>query len=128
MLNGQIGNAAAGIDAMGTVERLGRTGVETAAAGAAVVAGMRGLVRRQFEAGKDHAKEQPTAMLAADDVGVLALPAEAGGLSKRLFENRRGVDEHLEVAARLRREPAAERFQRLLGRHVIVAALRIYRD
>src|SRR3569623_3411945 len=127
MLDGQIGNAAAGIDAMGTVERLRRAGVETAAAGAAVVAGMRGLVRRQLDARQDHTEEQPAAMLAADDIGMFALPAEASRLGQRLFELRRGIAEHLEIAASLRGQPAAERFQRLLDRLVIVAALRIDR-
>ena len=37
-------------------------------------------------------------MLAADEIGVLALPADAGRLRERLFHDRRGVDEDLQLA------------------------------
>ena len=67
-------------------------------------------------------------MVAADEVGVLALPAEPGGFGERLFHHRRGVDEHLEIAPRFGREPAAERLQLALDDIVIVAPLRIDRD
>ena len=63
-----------------------------------------------------------------DEVGVLALPADPGGGGQRLFHHRRGVDEHLELAPGLLDQPAGERFERLLDRLVIVAALRIDRD
>ena len=48
MLDGQVGDAPAGIDAVRTIEGVGRTSVETPAAGAAMMAGMGGFVRRQF--------------------------------------------------------------------------------
>ena len=50
--------------------------------------------------GEDRAEEEPGAEVAADEVGVLALPAEPGGLGERLLHHRRGVDEHLHVARR----------------------------
>ena len=66
--------------------------------------------------------------LAADQIGVLALPADARRLGQRLFHHRRGIDEHLQLAAGLRDQPSRERFQRLLDRLVIIAALGIDRD
>ncbi len=44
------------------------------------------------------------------------------------FHHRRGIDEHLEVAPRLARQPAPQRFQRALDDIVIIAALRIDGD
>ena len=38
-------------------------------------------------------------MLAADEIGMLALPADPGRLGERFFQDRRGVDEDLELAA-----------------------------
>ena len=38
-------------------------------------------------------------MLAADEVRMLALPADPGRLRQRLFHHRGGVDEHLQLAA-----------------------------
>ena len=93
-----------------------------------MLAVIRGRVRLQLEAGQDHAEEQPAAMLAADEIGMLALPADAGRLGERLFHHRRGVDEHLELGRRLLDDEARQRLQRLLDRLVIVAALRIDRD
>ena len=62
------------------------------------------LVGRQLERGEDRAQEQPGAELARHEVGVLALPAEAGLLGERLLHHGGGVDEHLHVGrTRLRR-------------------------
>ena len=58
-------------------------------------AGRHGLVRFQLKAGVDDAEEQPIAMLAAQEIGVLALPADSGGGGQRLFHHRRGIDEDL---------------------------------
>src|SRR3546814_19362021 len=74
----------------------------------------------QRERGVDRAEEQPTAVIAADEVGVLALPAEPGGFGKRLFHHRRGIDEHLEIGARrLGHHPPRERLQFALDQVVI---------
>ena len=51
-------------------------------------------------------KEQPAALPPADQIGVLALPADARGLGQRLFHDGCGVDEHLHRAAALFRRPA----------------------
>src|SRR5205085_11789128 len=120
--------ALARIDPVRAVERLRRAGVEAAAASAAVDAIGRGGVGLKVEAGKDHAEEQPAAMLAADEVGVLALPPDARRLGERLFHHRCGIDEHFQLAAGALDQPARERLQRLLDRLVIVTALGIDRD
>ena len=65
---------------------------------------------------------------ARHQVGVLALPADAGGGGQRLFHHRGGVDEHLHVAARLGDEPARQALEALLDDVVIVVALGIDRD
>ena len=90
-----------------------------------VVGGRIGL---ELEAGQDHAEEQPAAMVAADEIGVLALPADPRRLGERLFHHRRGVDEHLQLRWRGIDDEPGERLQRLLDRLVIIAALGIGRD
>ncbi len=73
-------------------------------------------------------------MLAADEIGVLALPAEPRRSGKRLFHDRRGVGENLDAdlakpALRpFRHQPSREHFQRLLDHIVIVRALSIGRN
>ena len=67
-------------------------------------------------------------MLSGHQVGVLALPAETGAGSERLFHHGGGIDEHLHVAAGVRDEPARDRLQLTLDDLVIVVALRIDRD
>ncbi len=88
------------------------------------------------ERGEDRAQEQPRAEFARHEIGVLALPAEAGLLGERLLHHRGGVDEHFHVdrrvdrllAARFRRQPARHRLEPRLDDLVIVDALRIDRD
>src|SRR3954471_918065 len=87
-----------------------------------------GGVRPQLQAGQDHAEEQPAAVLAADEVRVLALPADSRRLRQRLFHYWRSVDEHLQLGGRLANDEPGERLQRLLYGLVVVAALRIGRD
>jgi hypothetical protein len=53
-------------------------------------------------------------MVAADEVGVLALPAEAGGGGQRLFHHRRGIDEDLHLAAGRGTSQPASAFRRFL--------------
>ena len=57
-----------------------------------------GFVHRQLEIGEDLGEEEPRAEAARDEIGVLALPAEAGLLGQRLFHHRGGVDEDLHLA------------------------------
>src|SRR5882724_13417870 len=90
VLDGEVGNAAPRVELVGRGKRRGRTDVETGLARAAMI-GL-GLVARQVERGVDRAEKQPGAEPARDQVGVLALPAEAGGLRQRLFHYGRGID------------------------------------
>ncbi len=85
-------------------------------------------VRLQLQVGQHRAQEQPGAMLSRDQIGVLALPAEAGRLGQGLFHQGRGVDEHLDLAAEPGGHPAAELLQPALDQLVIVVALGIDGD
>ena len=75
VLDGEVRDAAPGIEPVGGGERVGRADVEAAAAGAATV-GL-GVVGREVEGGEQFAEEEPRAVAAGDEVGVLALPADA---------------------------------------------------
>ena len=103
VLDRQVGDAAARVEPVGRGKGRRRTDVEAGAADAAMIA--LGLVGRQVEIGEDRAEEQPRAEFAADEIGVLALPAEARRRGERLLHHRRGVDEHLDFD-RLRRAAA----------------------
>ena len=67
-----------------------------------------GRIGRQIERGEDRAEEQPGAELPRHEIGVLALPADAGGRGQRLFHHRGRIDEHFHIAAGLSR-PASGR-------------------
>ena len=67
-------------------------------------------------------------MAARDEVGVLALPAEAGALGERLFHHRRGVDEDLDAGGEAGGDEAGEVFELALEHVVIVAAAGIDGD
>ena len=73
-------------------------------------------------------------MLARNEVGVLALPAKAGGLPQRLFHHRGGIHEHLDpdlaqpAPGGLHHQPAGEGLQRLFHRVVVIGTLRIGGD
>ena len=75
----------------------------------------------EVEGGENGAEEQPRAVAARHQVGVLALPAEPGGGGERLFHQRRGVAEHLDLAAKPRRHPPGELLEAALENVVIVA-------
>ena len=87
-----------------------------------------GRIRRQIERGEDRAEEQPRSVCTRNQVGVLALPAEAGRLCQRLLHHRRGIDEDFDVAAGVLDQPASKRLQPRLDHIVVVVALRIDRD
>ena len=68
-------------------------------------------------------------MCPADQIGVLALPADPRRLPQRLFHHRRGIDEHLELAiGPPPHQPAGQRLQRLLHHIMVIATLRIDRN
>ena len=58
-----------------------------------------GLVARQIERRKNRAEKQPRAELARYEIGMLALPAQSRRLRQGFFHHRRGIDEHLDLAA-----------------------------
>src|SRR3546814_7293486 len=67
-------------------------------------------------------------MRSADEVGVLALPAEPGRRRQRLFHHRRGVHEDLHVLACARGEPRGDLLETALDQVVVVAVARIDGD
>ena len=67
-------------------------------------------------------------MAPADEIGVLALPADPRRLAQRLFHDRRSVDEDLDLGPRhFSHDPACQRLQCALHHIVIIGALRIDR-
>ena len=61
-------------------------------------------------------------MVARDQVGVLALPAEPRRLGQRLFHDRRGIDENLRFAA----QPADDELRQMLQfslDHIMIVAI-----
>ena len=121
VLDGQVGDAAARIELVGRGEGVGRANVEAALAAAAMVDLRR--VGLDLGRGQDGAEEQPGAVLARDEVGVLALPAEARRLPQRLLHQRRGVDEHLHVGAAQPRQPAGDALQAGADHVMVVASI-----
>ena len=126
VLDGEIGDAAPRIEPVWRRESVGRADVEAGVAGAAMIARRR--VGRQIERGEDGAEEQPGAELERNQIGVLALPAQPGGFGERLLHHGGGIDEHLDVAAGLFDQPAAELLQPRLDHLVVIVALGIDRD
>ena len=78
MFDGEVGYTAARIDDIGGWEGIGRAGGLTGGAAAAMIAF--GRVRRQRPFGIDGPQEQPAAMVATDQIAVLALPAKPRAL------------------------------------------------
>ena len=63
-------------------------------------------------------------MAAADEIGVLALPAEAGGFGQRLFHNRCRIDEDFQILARgAGGETAGDALELAFDNVVIIAVL-----
>ena len=91
------------------------------------MAGLR-RVRRKVQGRQDRAQEQPGAEVLADQVGMLALPAQPGLFRQRLFQQGRGVHEHLQLPSETALQPAAELLQTALDELVIVVALGIDAD
>jgi hypothetical protein len=80
------------------------------------------------EVGQDLAQEQPGAEAARDEIGVLALPADAGPLRERLLQERCRVHEHLDLAAEVAVHPARDLLEPALEDAMIVAVAGIDRD
>ena len=91
VFDGEIGDAAAGVEPVGRHDGPGGAGRETGAAAAAVVDPRR--VWGQDELRVDDPEKKPGAGLPVDQVGVLADPAESRALRERLLQYRGRVDE-----------------------------------
>ena len=87
-----------------------------------------GRIRLERGSGQYHAEKQPVAVGAAQQVGVFALPAEAGALGQRLFHQRGGVDEDLDVLACAGGDLAGQGLEAPLDDLVIVIAPGVDRD
>ncbi|MNT37075.1 hypothetical protein D3C72_1731940 [compost metagenome] len=87
-----------------------------------------GLVRRDLGGGQDDAEKQPVAVGPAQQIGVLALPAQTGALGQGLLHQGGGVDEDLHLLPQPRRHLTGQDLQPALDHLVIVVAARIDRD
>ena len=95
MLDRQVGNAAARVEPVWRRKCACRTRVEAGAALAAMVRFR--LVGRKLEIREDRAQEQPGAEIARHQIGVLALPTKSRAGGQWLLEQRRSVNEDLDV-------------------------------
>jgi hypothetical protein len=88
--DGEVGDAAAGVELVGRGDGAGGAGVEAALASAAVIA--LGDVGLKLEAGDNFTEKEPGAEARMDEHGAFALPTDSGTLGERLFEDGTGVD------------------------------------
>src|SRR3546814_6491157 len=88
VLDGEVGDAASGVEPVRADGGLRRTDVPAAPARAAMIALRR--VRLQRQIGEDFAEAPPGAEIQRHQVAVLALPAEAAGLGEVLFHAQSG--------------------------------------
>src|SRR5450631_422783 len=123
-LDGEIGNAAPGVESVGRDNGAGRTGGQTGRAAAA----MRGsrLVERQIDVHIDLAEEEIRAGVAVDQIRVFPDPTQPGVARQRFFENGGAVGEYA-VAERsnVACNAIAELLQTLAHELVIIAAQRV---
>src|ERR1700679_2348349 len=88
-LDGEVGNAAPRIEAIGRDDGPGGAGRHAGAAGAAVRGA--GFIDRQLKVEINFAEEKIRPGVAVDQVRVLADPAQAGIARQVLFQHRRAV-------------------------------------
>lgn len=127
--DGEIGDAARGVDGVGG-DGLRGTGVDAAGARAAAV-GLGDLVGGGFEVegGEDAAEEEGGAEARVDEEGVFSDPAQAGAGGEFAFRDGGGVDEGGELVARvLLAECVADGMQAVFDDFVVVASLGVTGD
>jgi len=90
VFDGEIGNTAAGIEAMRRGDGVGRAGIHAAGAGSTVVDPP--AVGFEFEGGEQFAEEKPCAESAVDLDCRFAIPADSGFMGEVAFEYRPGID------------------------------------
>src|SRR5207249_5262319 len=87
----QIRNTAPRVEFVRRNDRLCRTNLYTFDTSAAVLA--RGRIHRQGQVDIKFAEKKPRTRILADQIGVLADPAQASIARERLLQHRRGIDE-----------------------------------
>lgn len=90
VFDGEIGNAAPGIEFIGPDDGPGRTDLDTGLATTAMVFDGRVYLKRQ--SGQDLAQEKIRPAAGCDQVRVFADPAESGVPCERFFEDGSGID------------------------------------
>lgn len=90
VFDGEIGNAAAGIDAVRCDDRVGGTGNNATDAFATMIDG--GRISREGESGEDFCEEEPCAKAAMDLNGAFAVPTETRGRGKVALKDGSGID------------------------------------
>ena len=106
MLNGQIGNTAAGIHLIGRYKGLGWADVQTPRAPATMI-DLRS-VRLQIQRGKNRPQKHPISGLPADQIRMLALPAQPRCLPQGLFGHWGGVHEDFNFATTFGNQPTSQ--------------------
>ena len=78
------------------------------------------LIGRQCQGGKNTAQEQPGSVRPADQIAVLALPTQPGGLGNGFFHHGGGIHEDLQFAAAIGLQPACQGLQALFDYNVVI--------
>ena len=126
--DGQVGDAAAGIQHIGPHEGIGRADVQASGAAAAVLGGV-GRVFRQGQVDEQLAEKEVAAGFAVQYQGVLANPAQAGLFGDRFLEHRSAVDESaIAEGADDRLNFFCQLLHTFTDQFVVIAAQRIARD
>ncbi len=124
--DGEVGNAAPGVELPGRGDGAGRAGGHARRTGSAVRAGR--LIDRQLQIGIDLAEEEVRAGLARDQIGVLADPAQSGVARQGFLEYRRAVGvDAMAVRAGQGGQEIRQLLQGLAHEPVVVAAERVAR-
>ena len=84
-----------------------------------------GRILGQVQRGENRAQKEPTAQIARQKIGVLALPAQARRLPQGLFHNGGCIDKNLDLAPGLIQQPAPQPLQPPLHQIMVILALRI---
>ena len=119
-LDGEAGEAAAGIEQAGRHQCAGGTGIQAEAAAAAAVPGRD--IGGQCDVDDQFAENHPRAHTGGDDEAVFALPADAGALCPDLFQNRRGIHKSAAAAARRQRLDFVQELLQALPHHLVIVA------
>ena len=124
VLDGEVGDAAAGIEDAGFGKGLGWTDVDAGRAAPAVGFGFRGI-DRQRQVDEQFAQQKPGAGLAIKQQGVFADPAQPGVACQRAFQYwsavGKGAKAYLHVFD-LSIQPLSQLFQAFADQLVVIAA------